>query len=136
MEAAESAELRQQMKTMIDFLPVNIGMMYIGSQGYRFKMLVTGLAADSGYSFDEYRERINSGRYFEDIVPEDALRLKAGLEGAAAIRRSYRQVIRARHPRRPDFLWLDINARYVSDSKEGIIYLCVFSDVSEIKQQS
>lgn len=135
MDTAD-AELRQQMKTMIDFLPVNIGMLYIGSQGHRFKMLVTGLAADSGYSFDEYMERIDSGRYFEDMVPEDGLRLKVGLEEAAANRCSYRQVIRIRHPERADLLWLDINARYVSDSNEGVIYLCVFSDVSAIKQQS
>lgn len=134
IDAAEGAELRRHMRTLMDYLPVNIGLMYIGEDRYRFQMLVTGLAAGSGYTDDEYLERIRLGKYLADIFPEDALRLQADMDAAVANRHDYRGLVRFRHPEGSG-LWMDIHARYVSDSTSGVIYLCMLSDVSEIREQ-
>lgn len=128
LEVTRTVELRNRMKLLMKHMPESIALITRKDGGLKVQVLAEGLFAGSGESEREYI------KIFENDSGKSQERLEILLMQAMESRKGYQDVIPVKLPRR-ERAWVSLDARFVEEGEEGIVYLCICADVSYIKEK-
>ena len=106
--------------------PDNVVMVYYKDGIFSYDILGDGLFRELGYTKEEYENPWKKGQELQFT--------RERLEEAIKSGRNYQDTIELRMPDNMK-IWLSIDGRFIGENEEGIIYLCIYKDVSSIKRK-
>lgn len=126
IDVTETVELRNKMRMLMGNSPDNVVMVYYKDGIFSYDILGDGLFRELGYTKEEYENPWKKGQELQFT--------RERLEEAIKSGRNYQDTIELRMPDNMK-IWLSVDGRFIGENEEGIIYLCIYKDVSSIKRK-
>ena len=134
LNVTESVILRNRMKMLVEYMPDSMILLRWKQDRASYEVIANGLMQKYGYAAEYIEKILNDGNYQEFLYEGDAGRVRENLQKAIRLGEDYQDVVRFRL-RDERIIWANFLARKVLLDQDGVTYLCVYSDISNIKQK-
>lgn len=133
-DITETVKLRNKMQLLTEHIPENILLATYKDHCLTHSLIADGLFRDLGLSLEDYQELLHfppaqkSMEHRELLIPYQ--KLLRSLEK----KQSFEDLFHVSYPLGKD-LWISLNARYIGETEDGLSYLCVYKDLTTLKQK-
>lgn len=134
MDVTEIVEFRNHMKLLKDYAPENIIILKYGKKSLEFVVLTDGLYRKQGYSTQDYQKMMTKKEYVSTINSQDYERINRDMKMAIKRREDYHAVFR-KIMKDGKTIWINMEAKFISENPDEVTYLCVYGDVTDIKNK-
>ena len=134
MDVTETVEFRNQMMLLRKYAPENIMILNYIKGNPEFVILAGGLYRKWGYTEAEYQNLMTGMQFTDSVNRQDFIRVNQEMDDAIANREDYHTVFQKIMPDGRS-IWLNMEAKFISESAERVTYLCVYGDVTDIKKK-
>ena len=134
LEITNMVKLRNKMKLLMEHTPENIFILTFKDGHWTYEMIAGGLFQKLGEWNDEFKN-ILSNKWADAIIcQEGSQRLDENIKEIVKERKNYHSAAKVLLKEGKAF-WINIDIRYIREDTEGIVYLCLCSDITDMKQK-
>lgn len=133
LDVTETVELRNKMKLLMKHMPESVYLLTYRNDCLYSQVLAKGLFSRWPYTESAYRAMFAAG-VSENAAGNGTESLEERLKQAVLRRKSFQDVTCITVPGEPP-AWISLDARYISEGADGIVYLCICADVTYIKEK-
>ena len=134
LDVTQTVILRNRMQLLMDYMPDSMILYHCESGRDSYKVITNGLFRKYGYTVKNVERVLNENSLYQFLHEEDACRIREKLQKSIAWDRDYQDIVRFLLPD-GEMIWANFFARKVAPDPDGITYLCVCSDITNIKQK-
>lgn len=134
MDVTETVEFRNHMKLLRECSPENIMLIKYNDVESEFMVLAGGLYKKMGYSESEYQDMMSDRTYIDSINTRDYERITREMKAVVRKRKDYSTVFQKTMPD-GSIIWINMEVKFISESSDEVTYLCVYGDVTNIKNK-
>lgn len=134
LDVTESVTLRNRMRMLIKHMPDSMTLLHWNGKKASYEVIANGLLQKYGYTAEYIGQVLNGEDIWEFLHEGDAVRVRANLRDAIGREADYQDVVRFRG-KDESIIWANFLARKVFKDQDRITYLCVYSDITNIKQK-
>lgn len=133
-DVSETVKLQNKMQLLKENSPENIFVITYSKEMWNYEVISDGLFKKFGYSKEEYEEQITPECLYQ-IVCEDRWKvIEEKIIVAIKKRDNYEETVKVKF-QHDNICWIRIEVRYIKESSDGVIYLCICTDITPMKQK-
>lgn len=126
IDVTETVELRNKMRMLMENSSDNVVLINYKDGNFKYEILGDGLFRELGYTKEEYEEPWNMGQELQITRQKLAEAVRCG--------RNYQDTIQVKMPDNME-IWLSVDGRFIREDEEGVLYFCIYRDVTSIKKK-
>lgn len=134
LDITKSVEERNRIDMFFKHTPENIMLVTYKEDDAEFFTLADGLFHELGMPVGSYSNFLNARKHEKMVSDKELKEFRSKREESVKKRENFQSVF---HTSTPDGckVWIKMDCRYVTDNSEGIVYLCIYSDMTQVKQK-
>lgn len=134
MDVTQTVEERSRMRMYFKHTPENIILVTYKGEDVQYFTLANGLFRELGYPVENYTDFLKSGKHLELVSDEDMERFRKKRKEAVRKKKDFQEVFKSELFNGKEF-WIKMDCRFVTENENGVIYLCIYSDMTNMKRK-